>query len=97
MRRLGFIVNCGKIIAYEAIRGKDKTLNLSAEQQKEIRTELRKATDELNDRLRRYYRTVFIPTKEGLKESDLGLPTYGVSKKLDEAVYDKLTFRSGDS
>ena len=30
------------------------------------------------------------PTKEGPKESDLGLPTYGVSKKLDEAVYDKL-------
>ena len=86
----GFYSQLRKIIAYEAIRGKDKTLNLSAEQQREIRTELRKATDELNDRLRRYYRTVFIPTKEGLKESDLGLPTYGVSKKLDEAVYDKL-------
>ena len=85
----GFYSQLRKIIAYEAI-GKDKTLNLSAEQQREIRTELRKATDELNDRLRRYYRTVFIPTKEGLKESDLGLPTYGVSKKLDEAVYDKL-------
>ena len=85
----GFYSQLRKIIAYEAI-GKDKTLNLSAEQQREIRTELRKATDELNDRLRRYYRTVLIPTKEGLKESDLGLPTYGVSKKLDEAVYDKL-------
>ena len=85
----GFYSQLRKIIAYEAI-GKDKTLNLSAEQQREIRTELRKATEELNDRLRRYYRTVFIPTKEGLKESDLGLPTYGVSKKLDEAVYDKL-------
>ena len=85
----GFYSQLRKIIAYEAI-GKDKTLNLSTEQQREIRTELRKATDELNDRLRRYYRTVLIPTKEGLKESDLGLPTYGVSKKLDEAVYDKL-------
>ena len=83
----GFYSQLRKIIAYEAI-GKDKTLNLSTEQQREIRTELRKATDELNDRLRRYYRTVLIPTKEGLKESDLGLPTYGVSKKLDEAVYD---------
>ena len=85
----GFYSQLRKIIAYEAI-GKDKTLNLSAEQQREVRTELRKATEELNDRLRRYYRTVFIPTKEGLKESNLGLPTYGVSKKLDEAVYDKL-------
>ncbi len=85
----GFYSQLRKIIAYEAI-GKDKTLNLSIEQQREVRTELKKATDELNDRLRRYYRTVFIPTREGLKESDLGLPTYGVSKKLDEAVYDKL-------
>ena len=85
----GFYSQLRKIIAYEAI-GKDKTLNLSAEQQREIRTELRKATEELNDRLRRYYRTVFIPIKEGLKDGDLGLPTYGVSKKLDEVVYDKL-------
>lgn len=40
--------------------------------------------------LRRYYRTLFIPTKEGLKEGDLGVPTYGDTKKLDEVVYDKL-------
>ena len=85
----GFYSQLRKIIAYGDIRG-DKTLNLSAEQQKEVRTELKKATDELNDRLRRYYRTVFIPTKEGLKDGDLGLPTYGVSKKLDAVVYDKL-------
>ena len=44
----------------------------------------------LNDILRRYYRKVFVPTKEGLKENDLGLPTYGETKKLDQAVYDKL-------
>ena len=85
----GFYNQLRKIIAYEAISN-DRTLNLTAEQRREVRTELRKATDELNDRLRRYYRAVFIPTREGLKESDLGLPTYGVSKKLDEAVYDKL-------
>ena len=85
----GFYSQLRKIIAYEAI-GKDKTLNLSAEQRREVRTELKKATEELNDRLRRYYRTVLIPTKEGFKDSDLGLPTYGVSKQLDEVVYDKL-------
>ena len=58
----GFYSQLRKIIAYGDIRG-DKTLNLSAKQQKEVRTELKKATDELNDRLRRYYRTVFIPNK----------------------------------
>ena len=85
----GFYSQLRKITAYEAISN-DRTLNLTAEQRREVRTELKKATDELNDRLRRYYRTVFIPTREGLKESDLGLPTYGVSRKLDEVVYDKL-------
>ena len=85
----GFYSQLRRIIAYEAI-STDRALNLSVEQHKEVQTERKKATEELNDRLRRYYRTVFIPTREGLKESDLGLPTYGVSKKLDEAVYDKL-------
>ena len=85
----GFYSQLRKITAYRTI-GSDRTLNLSDEQRKEVRAELKKAEDELNDRLRRYYRTVFIPVKEGLKESDLGVPTYGDTKKLDEAVYDKL-------
>ena len=85
----GFYSQLRKITAYRTI-GSDRALNLSDEQRKEVRAELKKAEDELNDRLRRYYRTVFIPVKEGLKESDLGVPTYGDTKKLDEAVYDKL-------
>ena len=40
--------------------------------------------------LRRYYRTLFIPTRDGLKEGDLGVPTYGATKKLDEIVYENL-------
>ena len=85
----GFYSQLRKITAYRTI-GSDRALNLSDEQRKEVRAELKKAEDELNDRLRRYYRTVFIPVKEGLKASDLGVPTYGDTKKLDEAVYDKL-------
>ena len=85
----GFYSQLRKIIAYRAIRG-DKTLNLSVEQQKEVRTELKKAEDGLDDALCRYYRTVFVLASDGLKENDLGLPTYGVPKILDEAVYDKL-------
>ena len=78
-----------KVVAYRNI-GSDRTLNLSDDQRKDVRTGLKKAEEGLNDTLRRYYRTVFVPTKEGLKESDLGLPTYGETKKLDEAVYEKL-------
>jgi hypothetical protein len=86
----GFYSQLRKISAYRTI-GSDKTLNLSDEQQKEVRTELKKAEEGLNDTLRRYYRTLFIPARGcTLKEGDLGIPTYGETKKLDEAVYDKL-------
>ena len=85
----GFYTQLRHAIAYRAISG-DRTLNLSAEQQQEVKTELRKAEGGLDNALCRYYRTVCIPTKDGLKETDLGIPTVGVSKKLDEIVYDKL-------
>ena len=65
-------------------------MNLSNEQRREIRDGLRTAENSLDDMLRRYYRSLFIPTKEGLKETDLGVPTYGATKKLDEVVYEKL-------
>ncbi len=77
------------IIAYRTIES-DKTLTFSDEQRKEIRTERKKAEDGASDALRRYYRHLFIPTREGLKVNDLGIPTYGDTKKLDEVVYDKL-------
>ena len=85
----GFYTQLRNAIAYRVI-SVDKTLNLSEEQQQEVKTELRKAEGELDNALCRYYRTVCIPTKEGFKETDLGIPTLGVSRKLDEVIYDKL-------
>ena len=87
--RSGFYNQLRKVIAYRTIES-DKTLVLSNEQAKEVRTERKKAEDGVGDMLRRYYRTLFIPTREGLKEGDLGVPTYGDTKKLNEVVYDKL-------
>ena len=87
--RGGFHNQLRRIIAYRTIES-DKTLRLSNEQQKEVRAERKKIEDGVSDVLRRYYRNLFIPAKEGLKESDLGVPTYGDTKKLDEIVYNKL-------
>ena len=87
--RSGFYNQLRKVIAYQTI-GNDSTLALSDEQKKEVQAERKKAEDGIGDMLRRYYRTLFIPTKDGLKEVDLGVPTYGDTKKLDEVVYDKL-------
>ena len=90
--RSGFYNQLKKTIAYRALT-KDATLNLSDEQRKEVRDGVRTAENSLDDMLRRYYRTLFIPTRDGLKEGDLGVPTYGATKKLDEVVYENL--RSG--
>lgn len=87
--RSGFYDQLEKTIAYRAL-SKDITLNLSDEQQREIREELNTAENSLDDMLRRYYRAVWIPTKNGLKDSDLGVPTYGGTRKLDEIVYENL-------
>ena len=87
--RAGFYNQLRSIIAYRTIES-DKTLTLSDEQRKEVRTERKKAEDGVGDVLRRYYRNLFIPAREGLKEIDLGVPTYGDTKELDEVVYDKL-------
>ena len=40
--------------------------------------------------LRRYYRLLAIPGRGGFKEQDLGIPTYGEAKKIDDLVYEKL-------
>ena len=87
--RRGFYNQIRKVIAYQTIE-KDRTLALSPGQSKEVRIERKRAEDGVGDMLRRYYRSLFIPATGGLKESDLGVPTYGDTKKLDEVVYDKL-------
>ena len=87
--RSGFYNQLKSTISYRALT-KDSTLNLSDEQRKEVRDGLRTAENSLDDMLRRYYRTLYIPMRDGLKEADLGVPTYGDTKKLDEVVYENL-------
>jgi hypothetical protein len=94
-----------KSLAYETL-AEDATLSLTADQQKEIKDGLKKARGDLAEAVRRTYRQLFIPARstgsgqarstgsgqarDRLKELDLGIPTYGEDKPLDEEVYDKL-------
>ena len=71
-------------LAYRAI-DREKRADLSAAQQQEVRAACEKAEDSLNDRLCRYYRTVFVPEKTFFKEGDLDIPDAGMMK-LDEVV-----------
>lgn len=87
--RSGFINTMKRKIAYENIE-KDKNLNLSDEQKKEVKKELKKTENNLKESIRRFYRMVSVPDKEGVKSNDLGIPTYGEEKGLSQEVYEKL-------
>jgi|Deesub1362B_J571_1020462.scaffolds.fasta_scaffold00740_5 hypothetical protein len=76
-------------LAYESI-SMDKTFNLSDEQKKEVKKELKKSEETLSEQIRRLYRKIALPSRNGLKEADLGIPTYGDIKKLDYELYEKL-------
>jgi hypothetical protein len=63
---------------------------LSDTQRNEIRSSLKKDEETVKDSIRRFYRLVHIPDREGFKEIDIGIPTYGENRGVDYDVYDKL-------
>lgn len=87
--RISFTTQLKRYKSYQEVET-DTTLSLSEEQRKEIRTERKKAEQELKESLRRLYRQVAIPSRDGYKKEDLGIPTYGIARPLDAEVYDKL-------
>jgi len=87
--RISFANILKQKIAYEYIE-KDINLRLSDEQRKEVKKQLKKVESELKEFLRRLYRMLAIPSKDGLKSIDLGIPTYGEEKELDQEIYEKL-------
>lgn len=84
-----FVDSLKSKIALEKI-DKDHSLKLKEEQKKDILEDLKKEKSKLNQLIRKYYRLLYIPTKEGLSELDLGIPTVGETKGIDEEVYERL-------
>ncbi len=68
----------------------DQTLKLTPEQHKEIKDNLKRLDGDLSEGMRRLYRQLYLPARTGWKEIDLGLPTVGDNKSLDQEVYDRL-------
>ncbi|MGA8831836.1 MAG: DUF499 domain-containing protein [Desulfomonilaceae bacterium] len=87
--KIGFHNNIRRTLAYRHIIN-DQKLKLTDDQRKQLKSELKKDEENLNDSLRRYYRWLISPGREGLKEADLGIPTFGDTRPIDDAVYDKL-------
>lgn len=76
-------------IALENIAS-DKNLNLTEDQKKEVSNELKKLKGQIDEVIRRLYRIIAIPEKDGFKTKDLGIPTFGMTKNIDEEIYDQL-------
>lgn len=77
-------------LAYEMIL-KDEALNLSSEDRKNITDTVRKEDEALKGQVKMFYRLVYVPAKgETFKAINLGIPTYGDKKSLDETVYEQL-------
>ena len=87
--RTGFLNTLKRQIAFEAI-SKDKQLNLSDEQKREVKNEMKRLESTLRESIRRLYRLVAIPNREGFGEKDLGVPTFGMNRNLDEELFEQL-------
>ena len=87
--RAGFMNVVKNKIAYDYIE-EDAGLPLSDEQRKGIRKELKKIDAGLKESIRRFYRIIAIPHRDGVKNIDMGIPTFGEEKGIDHEIYDKL-------
>ena len=87
--RAGFGNLIQQFLAYQALLS-DITLKLTPEQGKEIKDNLKRLEGDLAEGLRRLYRQIYIPTRSGVKENDLGVPTSGYSGFIDQEVYERL-------
>ncbi|MEM3480934.1 MAG: DUF499 domain-containing protein [Candidatus Korarchaeum sp.] len=76
-------------IAWESIE-RDETLSLTEQQRKEVREKVGESRRDSRRKVREAYRIVYLPSREGLKRIELGIPALGVRASLSEEVYDRL-------
>ena len=83
-----FYLYLRKLLALKSI-DEDKELKLTEGQRKEVQNKLKSYERKEYEELRRLYRKLFLPVKDGYKEIDMGLPTFGESL-LDKETYEYL-------
>ena len=74
-----------KKLAWQEIK-RDKTLNLTHEQEEKVKEGINKAEESAKESIRNLYRQIYLPEKE--EAIDLGKATFGV--RLAEEVYQRL-------
>lgn len=87
--RINFEQVVRRYLVYKSLNG-NKEVKLTLEQEKEVQESLKECQKDLDEAIRRLYRLLYVVGRDGFKEYDLGVPTYGESRPLDETIYDKL-------
>jgi len=87
--RSNFINNLKKWIAWQLIES-DKSLYLRQDQKTMVNQNIRKYKDIVRELLLSYYRLIYLPGRDGLKDINLGKPTYGMDLSIDQIVYNRL-------
>ena len=76
-------------LAWERVRD-DTLLELTKEQQKELKNKIGQFEKDSKEYIRNFYRIVLLPSKKGFKELDLGRHSYGSNKSIDSEIRDRL-------
>ena len=79
-------------IAWEKIKA-DPQITLKEEQIEALNSELKKENERLNDIIKEYYSTLYLPEKEGPVKHHLNIPLV-INKGIDEIIYDDLVEES---
>ena len=87
--RSNFVNNLKKWIAWQLIEN-DESIALKEEQKKMVRENIKKYERATREELIGSYRLIYLPSKEGFKEIDIGKPTYGIDLTIDQLVYERL-------
>lgn len=75
-------------IAWEKIKA-DPQITLKEEQIKTLDSELKKENERLNDLIKEYYSTLYLPEKEGPVKHHINIPLVA-NKGIDEIIFDDL-------
>lgn len=78
-----------RYLAYKSLDG-DKKVRLTPEQEEEVKKGLKECQRDLSEAIRRLYRLLYVVQRADFKEYDLGVPTYGESRPLDQEIFTKL-------
>ncbi|MEM4565059.1 MAG: hypothetical protein QXD49_00485 [Archaeoglobaceae archaeon] len=76
------------LIALRSLKD-DKMLRLTDSQKKVLQEKLKDFENRIYEELRRLYRRLYLPKKDGFREIDLGIPSYG-EKELESEIFERL-------